>query len=544
MADRRAAPVPPSRASLSRVEPASSPCKLRRDGPVHHLRRSRRQRQVDPPASAAAAWFAARGLPHLVTHEPGGTPLAHAMREVFLDPRWGAMDGTVELLLVFASRRQHLIEKIEPALAAGTHVLCDRFTDSTRAYQGVGPRRAPPRSSSVDGGRDRRPACRTSRCSSTSRRSDARERGASPCRRSAARSTGSTSSPSPSTSGCARASSRSPRAEPERFRIVDSSGDLATTTRSSTAVLAEASGDWRRELEVAARAARRPQLEPGARRAASTRRSSCTVADGARRAGGGAPRPRRCSASGCRERVRAAAAGTAGGSSVPRGAASEERFHPDFAWLERDLKTSTSVEATRELLRAAQLSPFEARGQVFVIADAASLSGEAADALLKAIEEPGLTAPRHFLLLAPSRLDLPPTLRSRSLSVFLGAGERPDRSAGRRCGGAVARSAPQRGGAVAARPRPLRARGRGGARRGRRMLRRSAGVVALDVRGERGARSGACRPRRMAATSSMARAGVASWRSPRRCSRPRRCACAGSRANGSSKDWSTSTSPA
>lgn len=87
---------------------------------------------------AAAAWFAERGLPHVVTHEPGGTPLAQAIREVFLDRKWGEMDGVVELLLVFASRRQHLIEKIEPALATGTHVLCDRFTDSTRAYQGAG----------------------------------------------------------------------------------------------------------------------------------------------------------------------------------------------------------------------------------------------------------------------------------------------------------------------------------------------------------------------------------------------------------------------
>lgn len=87
---------------------------------------------------AAAAWFAARSLPHLVTHEPGGTPLAQAIREVFLDRRWGGIDGTVELLLVFASRRQHLIEKIDPELERGRHVLCDRFTDSTRAYQGFG----------------------------------------------------------------------------------------------------------------------------------------------------------------------------------------------------------------------------------------------------------------------------------------------------------------------------------------------------------------------------------------------------------------------
>jgi dTMP kinase len=82
--------------------------------------------------------LAARGVPHRVTHEPGGTPLGEALRRVFLDHRWGAMDGKVELLLVFASRRQHLIEVIEPALARGEHVLCDRFTDSTRAYQGAG----------------------------------------------------------------------------------------------------------------------------------------------------------------------------------------------------------------------------------------------------------------------------------------------------------------------------------------------------------------------------------------------------------------------
>jgi len=86
----------------------------------------------------ATAWLEERGVPHVVTHEPGGTPLGDALRAVFLDARWGAMDGTIELLLVFASRRQHLLEVIEPALASGRHVLCDRFTDSTRAYQGAG----------------------------------------------------------------------------------------------------------------------------------------------------------------------------------------------------------------------------------------------------------------------------------------------------------------------------------------------------------------------------------------------------------------------
>lgn len=101
-------------------------------------------------------------------------------------------------------------------------------------------------------------------------------------------------------------------------------------------------------------------------------------------------------------------------------------FHPDYQVLERDLKTATSVEATRELLRTAQVSPFEARGQVFVIASAETLSGEAANALLKNLEEPHTSAPRHFLLLAPSTLDLLPTLRSRSLAVFLGPAEPVD----------------------------------------------------------------------------------------------------------------------
>lgn len=103
-----------------------------------------------------------------------------------------------------------------------------------------------------------------------------------------------------------------------------------------------------------------------------------------------------------------------------------ERFHPDFLVLERDLKTATSVEATRNLLRTAQVSPFEARGQVFVIANAETLSPEAANSLLKVLEEPHASAPRHFLLLAPSRFDLLPTLRSRSLAVYLGPAEAVD----------------------------------------------------------------------------------------------------------------------
>lgn len=86
----------------------------------------------------AARWMRHLGLGVRCTKEPGGTPLGEGIRELFLDPRLSVLDGKVEALLIFASRRQHLGEVIEPALAAGRHVLCDRFTDSSLAYQGVG----------------------------------------------------------------------------------------------------------------------------------------------------------------------------------------------------------------------------------------------------------------------------------------------------------------------------------------------------------------------------------------------------------------------
>jgi len=86
----------------------------------------------------AAEWLRQRGVECTTTHEPGGTTLGDALRAAFLTGEPDTIDGTVEALIVFASRRQHLREVIEPALAAGKHVLCDRFTDSTRAYQGFG----------------------------------------------------------------------------------------------------------------------------------------------------------------------------------------------------------------------------------------------------------------------------------------------------------------------------------------------------------------------------------------------------------------------
>ncbi|MFN7942736.1 MAG: dTMP kinase [Thermoanaerobaculia bacterium] len=185
-----------------------------------------------------ASLLAARGVPHRVTHEPGGTPIAQAIRGVFLDRKHGAMDGIAELLLVFAARRQNLIEVIEPALAAGQHVLCDRWSDSTRAYQGFGRGVSQEAIDAIDrlatGGRqpdrtllfDLPPAV-------------ARRRGQSGRRR--------------ATRGIDRLDAESlafyervrdgyldlARREPERFRVIDSGGDAALTEAAVRRALAD-----------------------------------------------------------------------------------------------------------------------------------------------------------------------------------------------------------------------------------------------------------------------------------------------------------------
>ena len=74
----------------------------------------------------------------LLTREPGGTPIAEKIRDIILDNSNTALDPRTEALLYAASRRQHLVEKIWPALKEGKIVLCDRFIDSSLAYQGGG----------------------------------------------------------------------------------------------------------------------------------------------------------------------------------------------------------------------------------------------------------------------------------------------------------------------------------------------------------------------------------------------------------------------
>jgi dTMP kinase len=83
-------------------------------------------------------WLEQEGHRVIRTREPGGTELAEKLRDILLDRNNISLSGPAELLLLFAARAQHLDELIRPALARGDWVLCDRFTDATWAYQGGG----------------------------------------------------------------------------------------------------------------------------------------------------------------------------------------------------------------------------------------------------------------------------------------------------------------------------------------------------------------------------------------------------------------------
>ena len=90
-----------------------------------------------------AAWLDKRGLEKrgqkvVVTRQPGGTPTGDRIREILLDARLAGLAPMAEMALMFADRAQAIAQVIEPALKAGNIVLCDRFTDSTEAYQGGG----------------------------------------------------------------------------------------------------------------------------------------------------------------------------------------------------------------------------------------------------------------------------------------------------------------------------------------------------------------------------------------------------------------------
>ena len=86
--------------------------------------------------SGIADWLKSQGWEVVVTREPGGIPIAEKIRDVILDRAHTDMDARTEALLYAAARRQHLVQKVEPALRTGAAVLCDRFVDSSLAYQG------------------------------------------------------------------------------------------------------------------------------------------------------------------------------------------------------------------------------------------------------------------------------------------------------------------------------------------------------------------------------------------------------------------------
>jgi dTMP kinase len=89
-------------------------------------------------ARFAREWLTARGIVAQLTREPGGTPLAERVRTLVLDRQGEPVTPVTETLLMFAARSLHVDNLIRPTLARGEWVICDRFTDATRAYQGGG----------------------------------------------------------------------------------------------------------------------------------------------------------------------------------------------------------------------------------------------------------------------------------------------------------------------------------------------------------------------------------------------------------------------
>ena len=89
-------------------------------------------------ARTVRIWLEAHNRKVVITREPGGTPVAEELRKLLLDTRNRGLCDTAELLLMFASRAQHVNELIVPKLKAGWDVVCDRFSDASYAYQGGG----------------------------------------------------------------------------------------------------------------------------------------------------------------------------------------------------------------------------------------------------------------------------------------------------------------------------------------------------------------------------------------------------------------------
>jgi dTMP kinase len=89
-------------------------------------------------ARVVCEWLAARSIPTRLTREPGGTPLAERVRQIVLERGSEQLSPVTETLLMFSARGIHVENLIRPSLERGEWVVCDRFTDATRAYQGTG----------------------------------------------------------------------------------------------------------------------------------------------------------------------------------------------------------------------------------------------------------------------------------------------------------------------------------------------------------------------------------------------------------------------
>lgn len=89
-------------------------------------------------AAALIEWLTDRGTPHIHTRQPGGTELGASLRSLVLDPATGDVAPRAEALIYAADKAQHLMQVVEPALARGLVVVCDRYVDSMIAYQGAG----------------------------------------------------------------------------------------------------------------------------------------------------------------------------------------------------------------------------------------------------------------------------------------------------------------------------------------------------------------------------------------------------------------------
>ena len=203
-------------------------------GTVHHPRRHRGRRQVDGGARYVAATLArgrARRAAPRASRAARRSPSASARSCSSAAP--SSVPPMTETLLMFAARALHVSNLIRPALARGEWVVCDRFTDATRAYQGSGARRRRARSSSRSRRRCMRDLSPTARCCSTCRsrlglaRARARAGGGSGSLRGG--------DGRASSSGCAPATWRSRSASPARVRVIDAAAPLSRSNSSSPA---------------------------------------------------------------------------------------------------------------------------------------------------------------------------------------------------------------------------------------------------------------------------------------------------------------------